>query len=857
MIKNILSVALFFLLTVVANAQVVKCTYKSTYHETDSYTCEDGYSRSYTRANLLKEPHPHEVMYSCWTYTRGKEGLLYINKPSTMCAEALSKAKIGYTAYEKNYVREKVSGYLFRYLQGIIAYYAEKDSLNLSWKKTGDELVTYVGGGYPLHYNFQIEHDDTYQRGVWYWKDKKHHDFLILPKEPTKGHGITFEIKGDMPYTGCKSGTTLTFLIDDDYRLIFPSTINKYSCFDSVATNGFRDVTFEYYLEKYKSGPIKNGDTSLKDIIKKIDSQKKENARHAAEEARFEKAWNEAKADSLNDLIEYSIKMCVDSRSSCQPLSDENFFYFNDERSFASDDFDMGTIDLGDIKNKRLEFTIVMNWEELNKWNDKNYWDEKKWGSKDIYGKCKEEIGEINIEVGFMSRENVAAPLKTVARPINNYLVVNENSHPWVKKVSIPLEDFTSEINEKFNWSRVEKVFINVVYSGSDCDSGFRLKLFGILGKNFYDIINVAIVNLAPAEKILDIDPTTCSSENKGSFKNGLVNVNNTYICSDSGWSLYSVKIGNVEITARNLDVGGKTFIYDNMYFEEENQIKAWDRYSQNWGHIYEKSDLHNVCPDGWRLPNESDLNEIKNQIDSKYAVFPYINYSYETSADEYGCVDMYGNRVRKDTSLCEIATFATRFDNNTYIIPDDGKRRKYSYVHPNVYWGMGKNGEVFVYGVDNFKKRDKDRIYVDDVNFIRCVKSDNNLGKVQTPVKKNTQRKASLKEQKQEQVDAGDDQKQESANAAVESAMQDDEESSINVTKLLRIGVFSAVAIGGGVLAYVFDKRAKDATAIPPTNEEEFQKGHDDAKKNQNARNVSLGVAAAGLVALGISILF
>lgn len=144
----------------------------------------------------------------------------------------------------------------------------------------------------------------------------------------------------------------------------------------------------------------------------------------------------------------------------------------------------------------------------------------------------------------------------------------------------------------------------------------------------------------------------------------------------------------------------------------------------------------------------------------------------------------------------------------------------------------------------------------------VRCVKSDNNLGKVQSTSKKKSpvvaatsstaddeiaQRKERLKNQKQESA----------SDAAVSVTQDDDDKSSISTTKLLRIAVFSAVAVGGAAAAYMFDKKAKDATATPPTNEQEFKKGHDDAKQNQNVRNISLGVAAAGLVALGISILF
>ena len=355
-----------------------------------------------------------------------------------------------------------------------------------------------------------------------------------------------------------------------------------------------------------------------------------------------------------------------------------------------------------------------------------------------------------------------------------------------------------------------------------------------------------------------------CTDDRIGELKRSELDSSRIFRCGENHqWDTYAFRIGNVEVAPHNLDVGGKTFTLDNIYFEEENQIKAWNRYSRNWGHIYEKSDLHNVCPDGWRLPNESDLQEIKQRVDSKQAVFPYVDYSFEdpTGNDELGCIDMYGNSVQRDTSLCETAWTKTYFSNNAYIIPDDGKRRKYSYVHPNVYWGMGKNGEVFVYGVDNFKKRDKDRNYVDDVNFIRCVKSVSNLGRASVPAKKNpsvvatastaddeiAQRKERLKNQKQESA----------SDAAVSVTQDDDDKSSISTTKLLRIAVFSAVAVGGAAAAYMFDKKAKDATATPPTNEQEFKKGHDDAKQNQNVRNISLGVAAAGLVALGISILF
>ena len=70
-------------------------------------------------------------------------------------------------------------------------------------------------------------------------------------------------------------------------------------------------------------------------------------------------------------------------------------------------------------------------------------------------------------------------------------------------------------------------------------------------------------------------------------------------------------------------------------------------------------------------------------------------------------------------------------------------------------------------------------------------------------------------------------------------------------------IAISGGVAVIGGAMAFVFNKKAKDATATPPKNQQEFQKGHDDAKKNQTLRNVSLGLMAAGLVGVGVTFLF
>ncbi|SHM70954.1 hypothetical protein [Fibrobacter sp. UWB7] len=97
-------------------------------------------------------------------------------------------------------------------------------------------------------------------------------------------------------------------------------------------------------------------------------------------------------------------------------------------------------------------------------------------------------------------------------------------------------------------------------------------------------------------------------------------------------------------------------------------------------------------------------------------------------------------------------------------------------------------------------------------------------------------------------------EQKQEQATEAAESAYNIGD--LFKKVKWQQVVSVSAALAGGG-LAYYFNKKAKDATANPPANAAEYQKGYDDAGKNQTYRNISIGLAAAGLVAFGITFIF
>lgn len=70
-------------------------------------------------------------------------------------------------------------------------------------------------------------------------------------------------------------------------------------------------------------------------------------------------------------------------------------------------------------------------------------------------------------------------------------------------------------------------------------------------------------------------------------------------------------------------------------------------------------------------------------------------------------------------------------------------------------------------------------------------------------------------------------------------------------------LSISAVVAIGGGVLAFMADNRAKKECNKGASNPSEYEHRHDKIEKAQNMRTVGLGVAAAGLIGVGLSIIF
>ena len=234
MIKRIIPMLVLLLLSVTVNAQVVKCTYKGSYHETDSYTCEDGYERSYTRKDLLKESKPHKVMYSCWSGRFTSSPLsfkgLYANRPTTKCNEFMQMTKAKVIESEKSMIRFFVSSSINHYVESILTHYAKTDTLSSSWTKIG----------------VKSKSDD---RNMYSWKDRKDYKVSLYTEEPKEVNGVTIVIASDLQNTGCKKGTTITFSVNDEFKILFPQNLKKNACFDSLAINGLREYDFHIPLQ--------------------------------------------------------------------------------------------------------------------------------------------------------------------------------------------------------------------------------------------------------------------------------------------------------------------------------------------------------------------------------------------------------------------------------------------------------------------------------------------------------------------------------------------------------------------------------------------------------------------------------
>ena len=99
---------------------------------------------------------------------------------------------------------------------------------------------------------------------------------------------------------------------------------------------------------------------------------------------------------------------------------------------------------------------------------------------------------------------------------------------------------------------------------------------------------------------------------------------------------------------------------------------------------------------------------------------------------------------------------------------------------------------------------------------------------------------------------------KQAAANSAAKAAKgdapADSEKSGIH---WIPLAISGAVAIGGGVMAVLFNNKAKTERDVVPVNPDEYDDQHKKIENAQLLRNVGIGLAALGVVGIGVTFLF
>jgi uncharacterized protein (TIGR02145 family) len=262
------------------------------------------------------------------------------------------------------------------------------------------------------------------------------------------------------------------------------------------------------------------------------------------------------------------------------------------------------------------------------------------------------------------------------------------------------------------------------------------------------------------------------------------------------------------------------------------------------------------ACPIGWRIPKKDEFdtlisyvknNDTRIHLSQIYASKKYIdpfpkgsNYLFWR---EFYCV--------QDGAHC-----AHPLDDIPYY--DFGK---FDYSLPegfNSFWVDTDSNLVLK--IEKYNNGNIKIAYNEGSGSIRCIKDNNfnensitNANEYSTI--ENTENDSALNQlSNAKQFDS----KQEKAKAATEK-IKSEESSNKEPSKIhwIPISISAGVAIAGGVMAYVFNKKAKEELEVVPMTAEEYNEGHDNVSKNQTLRNISLGVMAAGLVAIGVTFLF
>ena len=228
------------------------------------------------------------------------------------------------------------------------------------------------------------------------------------------------------------------------------------------------------------------------------------------------------------------------------------------------------------------------------------------------------------------------------------------------------------------------------------------------------------------------------------------------------------------------------------------------------------------ACPSGWRLPDTSDVNALFRTVGGAKKAAESLRMD---GPDLYGfSLEHMPNPYDPD------GEYDPYRDYGPYVLLKDGERKE-----GVPFWtstAVAANKLVMTMFFENYGDAASVQTSPRDAPLpIRCV----------------------AKSEKKSGITWNRDKSQNSADDATDEMKKEGGKK----VHWVPVTIFAGVAIAGGVAAYVFDQKAKDATSTPPMTAEAYQGGLDEANKNQTSRNISIGVMAAGLLALGITFLF
>ena len=791
MIRNIWSVTLILLISVMANAQVsisipvrpVKCTYQ----ETDSlgydkYSCENGLSKKYQRNDLLKEPSPHKILYGCAVenYHSYKE-LEKLWKNPKECKAVKDSIEHG----EKHGILIRSASKLGDQLGGFLKDCQRKfEQLGENYVANGGSTPTWSNIGMtPIYYSLtKYKVTGIFEERVYGNCEK-----CVTCVEPPNGYGVSVVLNNDIKESACKKGLTLTRNYKDG--LWQPHSISP-SEGDNICSEYASDAARVYAGTKEEK----------KSTLQQFDCNE----------------TNSVLLDTILDLKQNSCVKFETKKTSSMQIWCSQFGNYSDESSgkFRSD---------YEFRVKGCDGKVFsISHPCPNKGEEKD-----KWMSVPVGGTCPVFL---QLKTGYsMKVQNW-----TMMGGVMKYAIIENGLKfaEWEKEPGPTVNILEDEIQ----WglfkddASVKKNIMKIMYQH-----------IGVIQKyyaNNYQQIDNYVRRNNKIEIIFRMDGETGRLNSVEWYAYDIPPLEpvleNTFKSLNESLPGYDGAKINIPLKIEPFG------IQKDYSFVEPLVASSLAKANQ-------------VCStmDAHKPRSASDISSILKELTpglkSVYDDYQK-KYHSEHNCEFAGKIEI-GFKV--DTSgkvtKATIVSSTTRYEEFDRAITSTIEET-WNFCNANAETSMKI---PFTFEPDGpFLKCQVDEAEKNESTYEETVPKTSSTADDEI-----AQRKALLKNQ--EQVDTENNQKQESASAAIESAKQDDVKTSMSTTKLLRIIVSSAVVFGGGVAALVFDKKAKDATTLPPTNEQEFKKGHDEGMRNQNARNVSLGIFATGLVALGISILF